>query len=229
MATEQPGPRMRADLFNAGALHRVALAAYERGVRSGGSSPVGDQDFLVALVFSALAAEAFINEVAGLATDPFFHDSRVSPSIAALAAALAEVESQRGATELKIQIAFIVLTGQALPRDQAPLQDLHLLFSLRNALVHLKLDTRTGNTEEELAANLPKLLEKLRPKGAAVPQPGVGLASWTTLTATPALARWACNTVAAVAQRFMSALPPSDFRDQITRSHGRHLTMIPES
>jgi hypothetical protein len=94
----------------------------------------GPHDATVAIVFAALSVEASANEVAELARLVPRPSQRVRSMIAALSLA----EDEHASTELKWCLAIYGLSGQFPDRGAQPLQDLELLFRLRNLIVHTK-------------------------------------------------------------------------------------------
>lgn len=84
----------------------------------------------------ALAAEAFINELAEFAD--YIAPRPDTAPLTDVAVTLNELEDAHATTQLKYQMAAKVLSGRMFPKDQAPFQDFDKLMRLRNLLVHLK-------------------------------------------------------------------------------------------
>jgi hypothetical protein len=97
---------------------------------------------IVAMVMSALATEAFINELAEWADMTTAHlESGASVShdlLRDVANTLAELEANRGSTALKYQVTAKILSGSTFPPGEAPFQDFRNLLSLRDLIVHLR-------------------------------------------------------------------------------------------
>jgi len=97
---------------------------------------------IISIVMSALAVEAFINELAEAADmAQIGRQDITSPALGKLqdlANAIKEVEDSQGSVALKYQMAYLVLTGATFPRGIAPFQGFKQLVTLRNLLVHLK-------------------------------------------------------------------------------------------
>jgi hypothetical protein len=144
----------------------------------------------------------------------------VTPNISGLAAALNEAERGRGSAELKLQVLRIVLAGEPWPKGEQPLQDVLLLISLRNAIVHMKLDMREGDDSSKDAGEPPSLIDRLRPKQILADDRDSNQETWFVVISTRAAARWACAAVAAMVQSIISLLPPSDFSDDARRFLG---------
>lgn len=194
-------PSKKTWFFNSPQLHKIAAAAAvsripkERGDRDG-----AQDDALVAIVFAALAIEAFANEFGDLVADEFYWDPRVTPDLSGLAAVYRVVERDRGSLELKLQVVRIALQGSPWPPGQGALQELALLLGLRNALVHLKLDVRVGDTDSADAGPPPALLNHLRSTNIPADNHDAMAATWTLAVSTRAAARWACNVVAGMVE-----------------------------
>lgn len=105
-------------------------------------------DALIAIVFSAFGAEAFINELAELAQRDVDHSKEVlndAETLRDLAAILTEIEETRGQVELKYQMASKVLSGRTFPRGKQPFQDFRDLMRLRDALAHIRQGDKTDD------------------------------------------------------------------------------------
>src|SRR5712692_388025 len=106
-------------------------------------------DALVAILMSALAVEAFINQLAEAAdfaaNPPRSPHSPVLALLRDLAAVLGEIESDKGPIAAKYQMAARILSGHTFERGAQPFAHFRDLMSLRNLLVHL----RPGDTVQE--------------------------------------------------------------------------------
>lgn len=196
------------------ALYRIATQAFERTKSFGGERDAGQADALIAVVFAAAALEAFINQIADLASKLSADEDRSSDALRRYALLAAELEGDKRATELKYQLLSIELSGKKIERGRKPHQDFVLLFRLRDGLVHLKNQaTGTPSTVPGSPIRYPGLIDDLRsrnvtaediPEGVRVP--------WIDLICTRAMARWACNTASQVVQAVIEIAPPGDFR-----------------
>jgi hypothetical protein len=131
-------------VFLAQLLFHVARQAHER-IRVDPQPEEITSSALTAIVFSASALEAFMNELElwlsyMLATDPAA-DSRLTTL-----ASLQEIEGEKGSIRLKYMLAAAAL-GRPLSKGQQPYQDFSLLIDLRNALVHYNGATATQNVD----------------------------------------------------------------------------------
>jgi hypothetical protein len=181
--------------LNAGVLFKTAVTAYERTKTAPSDTAGGQNDALVAILFSAATLEALIMEVALLAeisTGP-----PASDRIIALAGILDEAEKSRGSPKLKYLIAKAILSGKPYNKGEAPYQDFSTLFSLRDSIIHLK---------PEGIAKPPAVLEQLRSSGVCAPQKPNETESWLDQISTRAAARWACNVVASMVASLKEAL-----------------------
>jgi hypothetical protein len=170
--------------LNAGVLFRIAKTAYER-TKAAPADLAGDQnDALVAILFAAATLEAFVMELATIAQadGTIFGNARMQ----ALSTVLEEAEASRGSARLKYLLTKTMLTGASYNRGARPYQDFETLFTLRDAIVHLKPEN--ARDRERLLARLSRLgvLEELPPNQ---------ISSWVSQVATRAATRWAYNVV----------------------------------
>ena len=171
-------------------------------------------DALVAIVMSALAAEAFINELAWWA-DMHTADIKIgaSPALDLLrkvADELAVVEAQRGSTELKYQTTAEILSGSEFPRGGTTFQNFQSLFKLRDMLVHLQpkddIDPH-GNIipSSPLIRNFQQLgLTRTRGQHPGKDTPG---GSWILEIQTDLMAKWAYKASAEIIKALSQRLP----------------------
>lgn len=183
-------------------------------------------DGLVACVFAAASFEAFLDELAEFAKGHAANQTPPDPpQVATLASLLAELEKDNAQWSLKLQAASIALAGQSLERGAQPYQDLALLFTIRNAVVHSKPATfPTGETQADIAdAIVRKLLSRgilaAAPTWPALPQNGNAPvdvpAPWTVAVAKPETARWAVGTVEHGLRHVANLIPVSDLRRRV--------------
>jgi hypothetical protein len=125
--------------INAGPLFARAKAAYERARNtSSHDRELGQMDALDAIVFSAVALEAFINEAVELATQPPPPGTSNPPSVNSFATLLADAERSHDSITLKFMRAHHAFTGSTYDAGRAPFQDFVLLVALRDAVVHYR-------------------------------------------------------------------------------------------
>lgn len=219
-------PSKKTWFFNSPQLYRIAWDAVGRIPADRQDHDGAQTDALVALVFAALAVEGFVNELGELVADEFYWDSRVTPNLSGLAHAFAAVETERGSLELKLHVIRIALQGSSWPPGEAPFQDLVLLVRLRNALVHLKLDVRSGTTDSPEAGPPLSVVTQLRSKNILAHDQDPKAATWTLAVSTRAAARWGCNVVGSMVQETIRLVPASDFRDDVERYFGRAFVQL---
>lgn len=120
----------------------VGRDAIQRGTailaqKSGPANPeAATRQFFVGVIMPALAAEAFINELAEFAD--YIATGPDTALLTDVAVTLKELEDAHATAQLKYQVAAKILSGRTFPKDRAPFQDFDKLMRLRNLLVHLK-------------------------------------------------------------------------------------------
>lgn len=209
---------VRSTYGNAGFLFHTAREAYQKAQLNGhGAQIIESPNSLVAVVFSALATEAFVNEI------PEFAEQSTDQSdwVKNLAALGKKVEESNGQITLKVAVMFIVLTGQTYDASRQPFQDFETLVRLRNELAHIKpvdifeRDTNgvITNSPRRILSRLPAHILATPPRednednvGQNVPLPLTGYVS------TPAAAKWACNTLAHLVEAIVASMPSSQFK-----------------
>lgn len=143
------------------------------------------------ILFAAVTIEAFLNELAFVATGP-------------LGDVLGEVEDSRGSIRLKLQMATVAL-GTPIDKGSEPYQSFELLFQLRDALVHLKPKVRNLIGDGGLQPK--KLLAELHRRGL-VSDPNDSSGKWfLELLASRALCLWAIQTARDVVEHVVRLLP----------------------
>jgi hypothetical protein len=171
-------------------------------------------DALVAIVMSALAAEAFINELAWWA-DMHTADIEIGVSSALdllreVADALAAVEANKGPTELKYQTTAEILSGSAFRRGDTTFQNFRNLFKLRDMLVHLQPRDDVGPhgniiPSSKLIRNLQQAgLTRTRGQRPDKDTPGM---SWILEIQTASMAAWAYKASAEIIKALGQRLP----------------------
>lgn len=208
--------------YSAGHLFSLAKAAHER--TKGGKSPQepGKSDALVALILSASSLEAFINELADMASKKLDHLGLKQPdSVNAFAAIMEEIENSRGSIRLKFHQANLIFTGTHFDTNSQPFQDFSSLFRVRDALLHLKPQSEfaTNSDNKIIRISTPKPLSGL-PKNILAKHKTEVVASWTAMISTQAVARWACNTAVEMVQSILSILPDSNLKKSAVRAYG---------
>jgi hypothetical protein len=193
--------------FNAGVLYQVARKGYERARTAASDDRAFDQlDALVAVVFSAAALEAFINEVASCAD---LRRGAPEPHVVGDFADLARLlEESRASPASKFRLASIVFgEGRGYPSGEHLWEEFLLLLSARDALVHLKDDVVHIDTGSGALLPPRKVVQQLQRRKLTPQLPDGSGASLTIWLSTPAVARWACNTATSMVRAVLEMLP----------------------
>ncbi|TKB56994.1 MAG: hypothetical protein E8D49_15325 [Nitrospira sp.] len=167
----------------------------------------GDVDAVV--ILAATGLEAFLNELERLAdmanVDP---DGRLR----ALGQMLGEAEKGRAQLSLKYELAYSILTGNAVKRGSASYQALSRLIALRNDLVHPK--PIVGNDRAKLAKH--PHVRYFLDRSIIGPEDMSGHLTWDRVVLTPAVAVWAYDTavrsIAALIEIMPQCPATSEFR-----------------
>lgn len=203
---------------NAGHLFGIAKDAYERAKSEEGDRSGKSSDALVAIVFSAVAAEAFINELAELASQAPEHvwpEAGSEPhEVSDLARLVSEANGLHGSVKLKFHLAKIALSGSSFDEGGVPYQDFALLMELRNTLAHLKFDKIRSVRINEVDVEPPAIIKKLRSKNilAQFDDEENVIASWLYWVSTRAAAKWACNATSGIVRDMCAAIPDGELR-----------------
>jgi hypothetical protein len=158
--------------------------------------------YVIAAVLESVAfLEAMINELLQDAADG--HEGYVGHLDAAIRVALASLwsESRDGtlSTLAKYQLALVAAGQTPLERGANPYQAVQLVIKLRNALVHFRPESASGDTPQAIAAQLKGKFAPNRLLAGATGNPyfpdhclGAGCAHWAA-GAVRALADEACG------------------------------------
>ncbi len=207
-------------VLHAPTLFQGAVAAYRLTAQGSTTERAPNQAHaLTAIIYSAATLEAFINEVADIASHDIAQPNLSNPpSVAMFAEALKEVERSRGSIKLKFWMTKWVFSGEPYDTGAEPYQDFSLLVDLRNELLHMDAESYAA-TGGVTGYRPPAVIESLRSKNILA----VGGASpgWMSLLMTVAAARWACNTVTRMVHSILEVLPEdSHFRNLMTGLYG---------
>jgi hypothetical protein len=172
------------------------------------------RDALSAILFSALAAEAFINELPEAASrDAYSARGLRLPATAVLddlAATLNAMEQAHESTQSKYDAARKILTGSAFDHGTAPFQDFNNLMKLRDNLVHPRhLDQTTAHGHTEPASPVVRDLQQrglTRTRGRRQGDPMGGM-SWLSEIYCGRTAAWAHKAACGVIVELIRALP----------------------
>lgn len=197
--------------ITAGQLYRVGKQAHARTKDAVTDLEPGHSDALVAILFSAAALEAFINEAAEIATVVSMDNPSEPSGVGVFSKLMEEIENSRGSIKLKFLAARLVFSGLTYDKGAPPYQDFVLLMDTRNALVHLRPRERlviAGPME------MPNLVIRLESR-KILTLLGVGPSTWTERISTRSAARWACNSAAEMFQSVVQAVPSGVFRKNL--------------
>lgn len=203
--------------LNSGVLFSLAVSGYDRLKSAPADKTGGQNDALVAILFSAATLEAFVMELALMAESDaaLFGHTRLQ----SLAVVLEETENSRGSIRLKFLVSKVVLGGDTYDKGAQPYQDFDTLFAMRDAIIHMK--------PEKITEEPHKILQRLRAKDLCEDaKPGVTV-SWLSQVSTRAVARWACNVVVEMAESLKACLPvESKTTPLFSSSLGRHFERV---
>ena len=194
--------------ITAGTLFGVAKKAYRRTEGAASDRAPGQPDALVAVIFAVVAMEAFINEIAELASHP--HPVPEPPSIAVLANLLTEAE--QGSLQLKFSIGKAVLDDVPYDKGGQPFQHFQLLVSLRNQLVHYReLNRLTGVLAME-PSTPPAIVNNLRSINILAEYPADSNPQPIGYFETRAVGQWACNVASKMVYSILDVVPESELK-----------------
>jgi hypothetical protein len=171
----------------------------------------------VAILFSALALEAWVNELLDLVQ---CDDSYWSPRETKLLAAFAgQLERRDASLDLKIQLIATGLRGQPFDLGRQPYQDFALLIRIRNVLVHAKsevFENESGTPHEPHS-----ILRQLEERGVfELERVGVVNLLYGTLTMS-SVGNWCYGAATRMAEALAEMLPPSGLRSSMEIAFGK--------
>jgi hypothetical protein len=198
-------------LLHSSALFDIA----KRAARDAATNDSVFTDVLVAIVFSVIGAEAFINETAELASDMIPGEESEPRKLKAFVDFIKQAEEAHGSLEFKYHIARWVFSGEVPDKGINPYQDFDLLVDVRNTLVHFKLLEKIKFVEDGVLMEPPKLLERLRSKNVLVePPPGMNT-PWLFRILTEDMAIWACSTSSAMVKDIVALMPQGGLKTKV--------------
>jgi hypothetical protein len=187
---------MPAWFINSGGFYRQAREAASRASLVG---PRAQSEALIAVVFAFIALEAFINELSDFASE-----TPPDSSMAVLGSLMRDLNESRASIGVRFQFAKWILSKEPFDKGGQPYQDFQLLIKLRNTIIHLPPDGAPVPSEAPIDPL--KFLETLRQKGLTRDFHGAA-ASFLAEISTPEMARWACDTTAAMVRSILEVLP----------------------
>jgi len=188
---------MPAWFINSGMIYRQAK---EAAVQASLAGPKAKSEARIAVVFAFIALETFINELSD-----FVNETPSDSSLSALGSLMKDLNSARASIGERFQFARWILAKEPFDKDQQPYQDFLMLTKLRNTILHVPPD-RTPSDPSEPRIDSLKFLETLRQKGL-IGDSRDAVASFLAEISTPEMARWACDTTAAMVRSIVEVLP----------------------
>jgi len=199
-------------ILSAPVLIGIAKEAAKRTEGATSDNSPGQNDALVAILFSAATIEALLMELGFHAAQQVkifgkFESLRESmriPQLQAFTDLMAEIEVSKGSIRSKLLMAKYILSGESYDKGASPYQDFDLLFRCRDAIIHLKPERVVQDETEKTRTD--KIVRLLDAKGLCAE----GLkesSSWLQRIATRAISRWSCNVVADVVESLRNCLP----------------------
>lgn len=213
---------------NSGRLFRSAVEL-QKGVSSlNAAGEQAQRESLASIVFAAISAEAFINELPELAAD-----AAGTPTEPAWVRALGEIvgaaEESHASIESKYHLASLVLTGHVFDKGAQPFQDFKFLVDLRNLVVHTKPGEAIRQKEAdgewtwsaEMTREIKRVMSRLEQHRSTtagghvatqfIPREDAATISsnWLAEISTEAVAGLACRAAAEIVKAVLDAIPDS--------------------
>jgi len=161
---------------------------------------------LVAIVFSCVGLEAFINLLAEIGRKNEFKDS--PKELLALQALLYELESSRESLATKYSVVPIVLHSEPFDKGSLPYQDFDCLLSIRNALVHSRPDRFQAIEDGSgFSKQQPNFINHLASRKIITKPKDTCLESWAGLISHKQVAVWAQQTACDMIKEVLSFMP----------------------
>ncbi len=199
---------------HSGHIWLIACDARDRAIERVKNDPDHPpSDAIVAIILSAAATEAFINELAEvIAMTRVRLDETLSTEVRAFADAIREIEESHGSLQDKYLTAAQTLRGSPFDKGTNPFQDFDTLVKLRNDLMHAKpKDGLEIDANGALSTAVPKHITALQQRRLArTPCQGVNISWFDTLT-TEKMATWAPKTAHAIILAVLDLIPDGPF------------------
>ena len=196
--------------FHAKSLFGIAKKAAKSKAKKSDNS-------IVAIMFSASAMEAFINESAGLAR--MIPTSDRQKIVEGYAAVMAELEDRKESLLVKYHMALLVFSGATWNEGDQVFQDFKLLVTIRNAIVHMKTDkwetpvSMLKPDPERAIEQHPKFIKTLVQK--KIIDPPIKSQSWLELLKDQRVAQWACLVSSRITTDFVKSVPDGKFKTSL--------------
>jgi len=177
------------------------------------------REALASILFAAVSAEAFINELHHLVRE--WTDRPSAPGWAkTFDDILEDAEKSRTSIKSKYQLAKFILSGQPFDKGAPPFQDFASLVEVRNLIVHARppvATLRKDATGKFAWAEPPVVVRLQNVKVAEVDYSLIDIASRTAAEAvvvdlvghisTRTAAQWACTATAGIVNAILDAIP----------------------
>jgi len=164
---------------------------------------------LDAIIYSAFAVEAFVNDFATMGG--ILEIDRAPYKIRMAVKSLQRAEKNRKSTMDKTAVLYQMLSGFKPNKGSDPLKRLSLLFELRDKIVHSKADIVTGTARTPIVASL---IARLDQQGELIPKNMSRLYDWRCMIdQSPNVANWALETARSIAKWIRDACPDSAVKE----------------
>jgi hypothetical protein len=164
----------------------------------------------IAIVFAALSIEVLLNELSELL---LFQKIRSKRTVEALNL-LAHSVDKRASIELKLLIAYFAISERLPAKHNRTINDVLLLFRLRNLIVHSGPARVAMIDEHNLDEELPKLV-KTFVSLKIIPRPH-SRGSWNHYLLTPDVSRWAIRTSTKLRRHLANIAKDSSVRSYLS-------------
>ncbi len=176
-------------------------------------SIAGNNQPMVAIILSAIAVETFLNEFVELTQKEFQESER--EKLEALQSIMSELEKQRSSTPTKLQVAHFVLTGKPINKGELPYQDFDLLTTLRNLLVHSKVEKFKVALGEEKEYEPHSLVKRLIDRKVIEPPPKTAAPRWRSYVNKPEVAEWAYEVALEIIRFLIDLFPEGHTKEEL--------------
>lgn len=147
---------------------------------------VGNNGSEVPIILSAASLETFVNEFPYLVGMTY----KSTPSLEILK----DINSERTSPLFRIRMMYFVLMLKQLDRGSQPFQDVSLLFSLRNMIIHREIESFEIPEEGEAHPEKPNIVNQFVSRGI-IKQPSNPVSGWSQYLLVQPVASWATTTV----------------------------------
>lgn len=190
----------------------TANMMFQLALKSHNQAATHDEAPIIAIVFSAIALETWTVELAQRMTEAA--GVPIPDSVRHAGLLLQRLNDDRARLMTKLGTLIGVLKGTAPDYGSEPLQSVHRLVQVRNALVHrTELDTHTPVSTFEFTKGRPKCLKQLESAGVCLRDESECL-SWVDELCTPSVSEWACGVSSSATRHISDCLPDSYFRSR---------------